>query len=186
MHQCLGRFLVSPVDDAIKGLAGNAHALRCVLIVQALAVRQSHGFQFVGSKRDLLNLAQRNSRGLEIIRGRAVFDSSGTGRPRHAQHYITGRQRFERKSDLICNHGHVLGLCPICKQYPARPRIKSGSPSPCKVRHSPRTLAEPRTSASLMPTASPTTSSVKRRCRLPNTYRGPFLHGLPSKACSPS
>jgi len=83
MHQRLRRFLMRPVDDAIKGLAGNAHALRRVLIVKPLAVGQSHGLQFIGGKSDLLDLAQRNPSGLKIIRGRIVFDSSGAGWPRH-------------------------------------------------------------------------------------------------------
>ncbi len=48
MHQCLRRFLVRPVNDAIKGLAGNAHALRRVLIVKSFAVSEPHGLQFVG------------------------------------------------------------------------------------------------------------------------------------------
>ena len=44
MHQRLGRFLVCPVNNAIKGLAGNSHALCRVLIIHSLAIRQSHGF----------------------------------------------------------------------------------------------------------------------------------------------
>jgi len=83
MHQRLGRFLVRPVNNAIKGLAGNTHALRRVLIVKSLAVSEPHGLQFVGAKSDLLNLAKRNPSGLKIIRWRAVFDSSGTRWPRH-------------------------------------------------------------------------------------------------------
>ena len=83
MHQRLRRLLVCPVNNAIKGLAGNTQALRRVLIVKSLAVSEPHGFQFVGGKSDLLNLAQRNPSGLKIIRWRAVFDSSGTGWPRH-------------------------------------------------------------------------------------------------------
>jgi len=85
MHQRPGCFLVGPVNDAIKGLAGNAQALRRVLIVKSLAVSEPHGLQFVGGKSDLLNLAKRNPSGLKIIRWRAVFDSSGTGWPRHKE-----------------------------------------------------------------------------------------------------
>lgn len=111
MHERLGCLLVCPVNDAVKGLSGNAHALCRVLIVESLIVRQSHGLQFVGGKCDLLNLAQRNPRRLEIIRGRAVFDSSGTGWPRHGL-YITPRQRFEKKLrfDLQSRHSYELML----------------------------------------------------------------------------
>ena len=83
VNQRLGGFLMRPVNNAVEGLSGNAHALRRVLIIQSLAVRQSHGFQLVSSKSNFVDLAQRNSSGLKIIRGRAVFDSSGTGWPRH-------------------------------------------------------------------------------------------------------
>ena len=83
MHQRLRRFLVRPVNNAIKGLAGNAHTLGCVLIIKPLAVSEPHSLQFVGGKSDLLNLTERNPSGLEIIRGRAMFDSSGTEWPRH-------------------------------------------------------------------------------------------------------
>ena len=105
MHQRLGRLLMRPVDDAVKGLSGNAHALCRILIVQALTVRQSHGLQLVGGKGDLLDLAQRNPRRLKIIHRRAMFDSSGTWWPRH--------------NDAISHLGkdlkHVVGL--LCRDF---------------------------------------------------------------------
>ena len=94
MDQCPRRFLVGAVDDAIKGLPGNAHALGRVLIVEPFAIGQPHGFQFVGCKGDLFDLAERNASRLKIVRRRAVLDSSGTGWPRHNGNSISHRSRF--------------------------------------------------------------------------------------------
>lgn len=57
MNQCLRSLLVRPVDDAIKGLPGDPHTLRSVLVVESLAVGQSHSLQFISGKSDFLYLA---------------------------------------------------------------------------------------------------------------------------------
>jgi hypothetical protein len=57
VHQSLSRLLVSPVNDAIKSLARDAHAFCRILMIKPFTIRQPHRFQFVGSQGDLLDLA---------------------------------------------------------------------------------------------------------------------------------
>lgn len=65
-------------DDAVEGLARHAHAVRGVLAVESLEIREAEGFHFIRGKFDLEQVAHRNAGGFEIVGRRPVADAAGT------------------------------------------------------------------------------------------------------------
>jgi len=70
LDECAGGFLSRPVDDAVKGLAGNSHLLCGFQVVEFLAIRQAQSFHLIRGKGYLLEVAERDARRLEICHWR--------------------------------------------------------------------------------------------------------------------
>ena len=81
--QGVGDLVPGACDDAVEGLAGDAHEARGFLLVETSGVGQAQGFPFVDGEADLIELAQRDALWFEIEGGRASRDFPGAGRAWH-------------------------------------------------------------------------------------------------------
>lgn len=72
-------FLAGLSNDAVEGLAGDAHACGGIDPVKVLGVREPQGLDLLREQHGFLQIAQGDACGLEIIAGRLVGDGSGAG-----------------------------------------------------------------------------------------------------------
>jgi len=72
-------FMAGFPDDAIEGLAGDAHACGGIDSVEVLCVSEPQGLDLLGEQHGFLQIAQGDACGLEIIAVRLVGDGSGAG-----------------------------------------------------------------------------------------------------------
>ena len=72
-------FVAGLSDDAVEGLAGDAHACGGIDPVKVLGVREPQGLDLLREQHGFLQIAQGDACGLEIIAGRLVGDGSGAG-----------------------------------------------------------------------------------------------------------
>jgi hypothetical protein len=54
LNQCLRHLFARGVDNPAKGLTGDLHLLRCLLLVQTLKVSKPDGLKFVNRQNNLL------------------------------------------------------------------------------------------------------------------------------------
>ena len=72
-------FVAGLSDDAVEGLAGDAHACGGIDPVEVFGVREPQGLDLLREQHGFLQVAQGDACGLEIIAGRLVGDGSGAG-----------------------------------------------------------------------------------------------------------
>lgn len=72
-------FVAGLSNDAVEGLAGDAHACGGIDPVKVLGVREPQGLDLLREQHGFLQIAQGDACGLEIIAGRLVGDGSGAG-----------------------------------------------------------------------------------------------------------
>lgn len=89
MNEGPGHFAAGFAKDPVEGLAGDPHAFCRVGMVEALAAREAHGFQFIGGEDDFFEVAERDAGRLEICGRRRVQNSAGAEWTGHLEKELT-------------------------------------------------------------------------------------------------
>ena len=76
-------FVAGLSDDAVEGLAGDAHACGGIDPVKVLGVREPQGLDLLREQHGFLQVAQGDACGFEIVAGRLMGDMSRAGRAGH-------------------------------------------------------------------------------------------------------
>jgi len=66
VDQGFGNFLMGATDDAVEGLACDAHLLGCVLAVETFEVAQADGLPFIGGEDVFFKFTHGDPGGFEV------------------------------------------------------------------------------------------------------------------------
>ena len=89
VNQDFGHLPVSRVHYSPKGLAGNVHLLRCLLLIKSLQVGQSDRLELIDGQCHFLELQYGYTPRFEVAAVGVPSDSSGTQRPGQFIHLYT-------------------------------------------------------------------------------------------------